>query len=317
MKIYTISMTLVQLEYIVAVDDYRHFATAAEKCFVTQPTLSMQIQKLEELMGVTIFDRSKQPVVPTEVGVRIIDQARKVLSEARKIDEIVDEEKGILSGILRIGILPTLSPYLLPLFIRSFIEKYPEIEVVVDELVTEEIIKKLEKNQLDVGLFVTPSGVNSLDERLIFDEEFVAYISPEHELAKVNQIDPFLLNVDDVWVLNEGHCFRNQVLNICKPQQGIKDKFRFQSGSLEALKKIVDKHGGMTLLPELASLDLPEKEQKKLKWFKEPQPVREVSLITHRSFMKRKMTQVLYEEIIKSIPGEIKSKKNTKVIRWN
>ncbi|MEN8251611.1 MAG: LysR substrate-binding domain-containing protein [Bacteroidota bacterium] len=310
-------MTLVQFEYIVAVDDHRHFATAAEKCFVTQPTLSMQIQKLEEIMGVTIFDRSKHPVVPTEVGSRIIDQARKVLSEARKINEIVDEEKGVLNGTLRIGILPTLSPYLLPLFIRSFIEKYPNIEVVVDELVTGEIVKRLEKNQLDVGLFVTPSGVSTLDEHPIFNEEFVAYISPAHELNEVASIDPFLLNVDDVWVLNEGHCFRNQVLNICQPQQGKLEQFRFQSGSLEALKKIVDKHGGMTLLPELACIDLPENEIEKLKWFKEPKPVREVSLVTHRSFMKRKMTQVLYEEIANSIPKNIRSKKNTKVIRWN
>jgi LysR family hydrogen peroxide-inducible transcriptional activator len=310
-------MTLVQLEYIVAVDDYRHFATAAEKCFVTQPTLSMQIQKMEDMIGVTIFDRSKQPVVPTEVGALIIDQARKVLSEAQRINEIVDEEKGVLSGTLRIGILPTLSPYLLPLFINSFIQNYPLIEVVVDELVTKEIIKKLEKNQLDVGLFVTPSGANSLEERPIFNEEFVAYISPTHSLNKVESIDPFLLNAEDVWVLNEGHCFRNQVLNICQPPIDNQGQFRFQSGSLEALKRIVDKHGGITLLPELACLDLPQHEKDKLKWFKEPKPVREVSLVTHRSFMKRKMTQVLYEEMVDSIPDNIKSKKNTEVIRWN
>jgi LysR family hydrogen peroxide-inducible transcriptional activator len=310
-------MTLVQYEYIVAVDDYRHFATAAEKCFVTQPTLSMQIQKLEDQLGILIFDRSKQPVVPTEVGAVIITQARLVLNEAGRIREIINDEKGILSGTLRIGILPTLSPYLLPLFIKDFIEKYPDLDVNVEEAVTEQIIGKLRKNQLDIGLFVTPSGVNGLHEQPIFNEEFVAYVGKEHALSKVETIDPFLLNVEDVWVLNEGHCFRNQVLNICQPSESSAMQFKFQSGSLEALKKIVDRHGGITLLPELATIDMSELEQENLRWFKEPKPVREVSLVTHRSFLKRKMTEALFNEIMVSIPDDLKSKKNMQVVRWN
>lgn len=310
-------MTLVQYEYIVAVDDYRHFATAAEKCFVTQPTLSMQVQKLEDQLGILIFDRSKHPVVPTEIGAEVISQARLVLNEAGRIREIINEEKGILSGILRIGILPTLSPYLLPLFIKDFIEKYPELEVNVEEAITEQIIDKLQKNRLDVGLFVTPSGVNGLEEQPIFNEEFVAYVGKEHELSEVETIDPFLLNVEDVLVLNEGHCFRNQVLNICQPRERSASQFKFQSGSLEALKKIVDRHGGITLLPELATIDMSELEQENLRWFKDPKPVREISLVTHRSFLKRKMTEALFNEIMNSIPNDLKSKKNTKVVKWN
>jgi LysR family hydrogen peroxide-inducible transcriptional activator len=310
-------MTLVQYEYIVAVDDYRHFATAAEKCFVTQPTLSMQIQKLEDQLGILIFDRSKHPVVPTEVGTAIITQARLVLNEAGRINEIINEEKGILSGSLRIGILPTLSPYLLPLFIKDFIEKYPDLELNVEEGITEQIIDKLRKNQLDVGLFVTPSGATGLDEHPIFNEEFVAYVGEEHALSNVEAIDPFLLNVEDVWVLNEGHCFRNQVLNICQPPKSSITKFKFQSGSLEALKRIVDRHGGITLLPELATIDMSESEQENLRWFKEPKPVREVSLVTHRSFLKRKMTEALFNGIMDSIPDNLKSKKNMQVVRWN
>ena len=310
-------MTLVQYEYVVAVDDYRHFATAAEKCFVTQPTLSMQIQKLEDQLGVLIFDRSKHPVVPTEVGGAIISQARLVLNEASRIREIINDEKGILSGNLRVGILPTLSPYLLPLFIKGFIEKYPDLEVNVEEAITDQIIDKLRKNQLDVGIFVTPSGAKGLEENPIFNEEFVAYVGHEHELGKVETIDPFLLDVEDVWVLNEGHCFRNQVLNICQTPDSSSSKFKFQSGSLEALKKIVDRHGGVTLLPELATIDMSAKEQENLRWFKEPKPVREVSLVTHRSFLKRKMTEALFNEIMESIPDDIKSKKNTQIIRWN
>ena len=310
-------MTLVQYEYIVAVDDFRHFATAAEKCFVTQPTLSMQIQKLEDQLGILIFDRSKHPVVPTEIGAEVISQARLVLNEAGRIKEIINEEKGILSGILRIGILPTLSPYLLPLFIKDFIEKYPELEINVEEAITEQIIDKLRKNQLDVGLFVTPSGVNGLAEQPIFNEEFVAYVGKDHALRKVETIDPFLLNVEDVLVLNEGHCFRNQVLNICQPPERSASQFKFQSGSLEALKKIVDRHGGITLLPELATIDMSELEQENLRWFKDPKPVREVSLVTHRSFLKRKMTEALFNEIMDSIPDDLKSKKNTELVKWN
>ena len=310
-------MTLVQFEYIVAVDDHRHFATAAEKCFVTQPTLSMQIQKLEDKLGVLIFDRSKHPVIPTEVGVAIISQARVVLSGAARIKEIIDDEKGIMSGTLRIGIIPTLSPYLLPLFIKDFIETHHDLVVHVEELITDQIIEKLRKNQLDVGLFVTPSGVNGLVEQPIFNEEFVAYVDEKHALNKVETIDPFLLNVEEVWVLNEGHCFRNQVLNICHPPDRQNAQFKFQSGSLEALKKIVDRHGGITFLPELATVDMSESEQANLRWFKEPKPVREVSLVTHRNFLKLKMTEALYNQIIDSIPNDIKSKKNTQVVKWN
>ena len=310
-------MTLVQYEYIVAVDDFRHFATAAENCYVTQPTLSMQIQKLENQLGVLIFDRSKHPVIPTDVGVNIINQARVVLSEARRIKEIIDVEKGVISGTLKIGILPTLSPYLLPLFIKGFTGKYPEVEVNVEEMITKQIVYKLGKNQLDVGLFVTPSGVNSLEERPIFNEEFVAYLGEGHALKNIETIDPFLLNVDDVWVLNEGHCFRNQVLNICQPTESTSAQFKFQSGSLEALKKLVDRHGGMTLLPELAILDMSEREQGNLRWFKDPKPVREVSLVIHRGFLKRKMTESLFKEIMASIPNDMRSKKNTQTVRWN
>jgi LysR family transcriptional regulator, hydrogen peroxide-inducible genes activator len=310
-------MTLVQYEYIVAVDDYRHFATAAEKCFITQPTLSMQIQKLEEQLGVLIFDRSKHPVVPTDAGSKIITQARIVLNEARKITEIINDEKGIVSGNLRIGLLPTLSPYLLPLFIKRFIDKYPAVAVDVAELVTDDIVDKLRRNQLDVGIFVTPSGDSGLEERPLFNEEFVAYVGREHALNKVETVDPFLLNVDDVWVLNEGHCFRNQVLKICQPAEHTTERFRFQSGSLEALKKLVEKHGGITLLPELATLDMPEEELQNLRWFKDPKPVREVSLVIHRSFLKRKMTEALFNEILAAIPENIRSKKNTRVVRWN
>ncbi len=309
-------MTLVQLEYIVAVDDKRHFAEAAKLCFVTQPTLSMQIQKLEQQLGVQIFDRSKHPVLPTEIGQRIIKQSRIVLNEAGKIKSFISDEKGTLSGKLRIGIIPTLSPYLLPLFINNFIKTYPEINLEVQELITGQIIDKIEKNQLDIGIIVTPTDHENLEELPLFYEEFVAYVSSTNSLYKKLELAPQDINLDDVWVLNEGHCFRNQVLNICKPRKSAHEKFRFECGSLEALKKIVDHHNGLTLLPELATLDMTEVELEKVRTFSNPIPVREVSLIVHKSFVKRGLTKALYTTIKTSIPNDISSKKSGKVIRW-
>lgn len=177
-------MTLVQLEYLVAVDTYRHFATAAKNCFVTQPTLSMQLQKLEEEMGMQLFDRSRVPVRPTELGKDIIAQARVVLAEAKKVQEIVQNQKQELSGELRIGIIPTLAPYLIPLFITSFMEHYPDVRVVVQELLTDEIVEKLNHELLDVGLLVTPLENKSIKELPLFYEAFVTYINPSHALAK-------------------------------------------------------------------------------------------------------------------------------------
>ena len=309
-------MTLVQYEYIVAVDDYRHFATAAQKCFVTQPTLSMQIQKLEEQLDVQIFDRAKHPVEPTEIGKKIIEQARIVLSEAKKITELISDEKGTIEGDLRIGIIPTLSPYLLPLFVNTFVESHPSIHLEVQELITDQIIEKMDKGQLDAGLFVTPSDNESLEEIPLFYEEFVAYVAPGDRLFKKLELAPQDINLDDVWVLNEGHCFRNQVLNICKPRKSAGEKFRFECGSLEALKKLVDHHSGITLLPELATIEMSEAELEKVRTISDPVPVREVSLVVKKSFAKRGIVKALYETIKSSIPDDISSAKSGKVIKW-
>lgn len=310
-------MSLIQYQYIVAVDEYRHFATAADKCFVTQPTLSMQIQKLEQQLGVLLFDRSKHPVVPTDVGRKVIDQARIILNENQKLQAIIYEEQQVTTGTLRIGIIPTLSPYLLPLFVTSFMNKYPDVEMVVQELITERIIKKLQADQLDVGVFVTPSEDPSLIEKILFREEFIAYIGENHPLSKKDTLDPSDIEGTDIWVLNEGHCFRNQVLNICQPLGDTKEQFRFESGSLEALKKLVDKHGGITLLPELATLDMGASEKNKVHFFNDPKPVREVSLVFHRSFVKSRLTALLYDEILNAIPENSRVEKNGKIIRWN
>ncbi|MDN5216204.1 hydrogen peroxide-inducible genes activator [Fulvivirgaceae bacterium BMA12] len=311
-------MTLIQLEYVVAVDTYRHFAKAAEKCFITQPTLSMQIQKLEDSLGVIIFDRSKHPVMPTEIGQSIIKQARIVLNESKKIKEIIDDEKQELVGEIRLGIIPTLSPYLLPLFINTFIEKYPRVEIQVEEFLTSQIIEKLKYDLLDIGLVVTPVKEQGIIEKPLFYEEFYTYVSSQHALSKKPVLSMDDIDVNDLWLLNEGHCFREQTLNLCgayqdKPKN---EHFRYESGSLEALRKIVDQRRGLTLLPELATYDLTLENKKKLRPFVAPVPVREVSLIMHRSFLKRKIVEALFKEIIDSLPPDMAARKQGNVIKW-
>ena len=309
-------MTLIQLEYIIAVDNHRHFGRAAESCFVTQPTLSMQIHKLEEQLGILIFDRSKSPISPTDIGRRIIDQGRIVVNEAKKMQHLIDEEKGEVAGELRIGIIPTLSPYLLPLFIHNFIEKYPAIKLTVEELVTEQVIDKLKMEQLDIAIIVTPYDDPNLITKPIFYEEFFAYVSHrsrffEQEMLSINSIP-----ANELWLLNEGHCFRDQVLNLCHTYKDRDASFKYESGSLEALKKIVDRHGGVTLLPELATLDFDKSSQARVRPFEDPKPVREVSLVMHKSFLKRKLAEALYKEILDAIPDYINIQKHGKVIKW-
>ena len=309
--------TLIQLEYIIAVDTHRHFGKAAESCFVTQPTLSMQIQKLEEGLGVIIFDRSKQPVVPTDIGKQIIAQAREVISQARRIDEIIAEEKEEISGELKIAIIPTLAPYLLPLFISSFLEKYPKISLTVEEMLTDRIVQSLHNDQIDIGLLVTPLNEQGLVEKPLFYEEFLVYASERHPITAKKQVSGEDLDLENLWLLNEGHCFRNQVLNICNHDQRIgRTPFRYESGSLESLRRIVDRQRGLTLLPELATLDLDKDSKRKLRGFSDPVPTREVSLVLRRSFLKRRMVEVLHEEILESLPPLIKSRKADRVVRW-
>lgn len=309
-------MTIIQFEYIIAVDNHRHFGRAAEACFVTQPTLSMQIQKLEDQLGILIFDRSKQPVIPTDIGKRIIAQARIVISDVKRINELVLEEKGEISGELTIGIIPTLSPYLLPLFVNNFITSYPTVKLRVYELVTEEVVKRLKNETLDLGIIVTPYNDPGLVEKPLFYEEFFAYISEESSLSKKESLSVDDISSDEIWLLNEGHCFREQVLNLCKSYAERDSQFMYESGSLEALKKIVDKHGGMTLLPQLATLDMNENEQLHLKSFVDPKPVREVSIVMHKSYLKRKLVEVLHNEILASIPEHLNVKKHGEVIKW-
>ena len=200
-------MTITQLEYIIAVDTHKSFAEAARHCFVTQPTLSMQIKKIEEELNVLIFDRSKKPVLTTDIGRMIIDQARITVQEASRIKEVIQNQKDEIKGTLKVGIIPTLSPYLLPLFITNFIQDYPEVNLVVEELLSSQIIEKLSSDMLDVGILVTPLNLKSIIEMPLFYEKFVVYMSSNHPLSEKTRIDFKELDINEMWLLKEGALF--------------------------------------------------------------------------------------------------------------
>ena len=310
-------MTITQLEYIIAVDTYRHFSVAAEQCFITQPTLSMQIQKLEEDLGIKIFDRSKQPVIPTEIGEEIIKQARVIIHEVKMMHQSIKDRKGLVAGELRIGIIPTLAPYLLPLFLQSFLDKYPDIKIRVKEMTTEIIIEKLKAGRIDAGLLVTPLQDSSIIEYPLFYEELVAYVSKSNAAFKKNYVLADDIDLKELWLLEEGHCFRSQIISLCelKKQSNLQSHFEYEAGSVETLRKMVEMNKGITILPELATIDFSLKQQNMIRHFRSPAPVREVSLVTHRNYVKKKLVDVLKEEVLGSLPKKITLNKNSNVIK--
>lgn len=307
-------MTLTQLEYMVAVDTYRHFVLAAEKCFVTQPTLSMQLQKLEEELGVKIFDRTKQPVIPTEIGARIIAQARVVLRESGMIKQLIHDEKDVMTGELRIGIIPTLAPYLLPTLFKQVRSKYPQLELVIKETITEEVIHELKNNRLDCGLVVTPLKDASIKEDVLFYEELFVYVSRKNALYDKKYVLADDIDPNQLWLLEEGHCFRSQVLNLCELRKSGDLHFKYATGNIETLKRMVDKSNGLTILPELAVMEFNKTQMKLVKRLKDPSPAREVSLVTHRDHIKTKLIQTLKDEILQMVPKNMQQLRNKKIV---
>lgn len=308
-------MTLVQLEYIVAVDTYRSFGVAAEKCFITQPTMSMQVQKLEEDLGVILFDRSKQPVMPTEIGVEILEQARIILKESYQVKELISDRKGGVEGELKIGIIPTMAPYLMPKVISSFMDKYPKVQLIIWEYTTGQIVHELKNGLLDCGILSTPVEDKSLRESPLFYESFVVYLSQSSPLIKKKNLSAKDINLDDLWLLNEGHCMRNQILNICNRKRSDELKpFEYNTDSVETLKRMVDMDKGITLLPELATADFSVKQLDRVRYFRSPEPTREISIVTHRNFLKRKLISVLEHEILSVIPKRMQSKKEKEIM---
>lgn len=300
-------MNIQQLEYIVAVDNHRHFVHAAEHCNVTQPTLSMMIRKLEDELGIKIFDRTKQPIVPTGIGRQIIDQAKTILREAGRMNEIAKHFNGDLSGELRIGIIPTVAPYLLPHFVQPFIETHPNIRLHVSEMITERITNELKLGNLDVGIVASISDENSLQEIPLYKERFYAYVSERAGLYNKQYILPGDIEPNELWLLEEGHCFRTQIQRLCELSRNSQfgNSFNYRSGSIETLMRMVDRNGGITILPELAIVDLSEDKKRHIRQFKFPAPAREVCLVVNREQVKTRLIEALKTGIIEYVPQAV------------
>ena len=306
-------MNLQQLEYIVAVDTHRHFANAAGKSFVTQATLSMMIKKLEDEIGIKIFDRRKQPVTPTKEGEEFILRAKQVLADVKRLKDFAEEVKGEIAGDIHLGIIPTLAPYLLPIFLKNFINKYPRLNIFIKELITEDIIDHIKKGELDLGLVATPLNEPFIKEYPLFYEEFFAYSSQGEKLPWKKYLLPQMIDLRRLWLLEEGHCFRSQVLNLCelKKKDVENENLHYEAGSIETLINLVDKYQGITIIPHLAVLNLKPSQKKNIREFANPKPVREISIIAGNNFARTKILEKLKEEIITKIPiPALKKNKN-------
>lgn len=300
-------MTITQLLYVLAVAEHKNFTKAAQNCHVTQPTLSMQVQKLEEELNVQIFDRTKKPIELTSVGQKIVSQAKNIVAEAERINDIVDQEKGFIGGEFKLGIIPTIMPTLLPMFLKTYVKKYPKVKLKIEELTTDEIINRLQDGNLDGAIAATPLQIDSIKERVLYYEPFVGYISPNHRLKFKVQIETSDLDINDMLVLEDGHCFRQGVLNLCKTKKEQElDNFQLESGSIEMLVKLVNEGMGMTLLPYLNTLDLKDNEKENLRFFVNPSPAREVSLLYNKNELKIQIIDSIQQIISGIIRGAIK-----------
>lgn len=298
-------MTITQLKYTLAVAEHGNFTTASDKCFVTQPTLSMQVQKLEEELGVVIFNRSTKPLQVTDIGKKVLFQAKKIVEESSRMNDVVSEEKGIIGGTLRVGIIPTVSSTLLPLFLNIFLKKHKNVELKIEEFNTETISQKLEDNTIDCAIAATPLNNNTIIERPLYYEPFIAYVPEHHFLAGNKTLGVDDLSNGDILILKDGHCFRNQVLNLCSFED-LNKQYELKSGSFETLINLSNNGPWMTIIPYLHSNNLSPKNLENIIPFEEPSPAREISMIYSKSQLKLPVINALTTTISSVIRGQIK-----------
>ena len=296
-------MTLQQLEYVLALEKTRHFVRAAELCGVTQPTLSAMIQKLEDELDCKIFDRSRNPIEPTEIGLQIIRQAQEIVIQSNQLKETVQAQKEKLSGSLNLAIIPTIAPYLLPQFISAFKRSYPTISLKVSEMHTSTIIEKLRLAEIDMAILSTPLENPKILEVPLYYEKFAAYISPNELIYERSELSANDMPLDQLWVLEEGHCLRNQVFNFCndKPQHIA----TYEAGSIDTLIKIVDVNGGYTVIPELHIDLLTEKQKLNLRNIVNPEATREISVVIRHDFVREGLLNAVAECIKQIIPAHM------------
>ena len=307
-------MTIQQLEYILAVDQFRHFARAAEYCRVTQPTLSAMIQKLEDELGVKLFDRTVQPVCPTPIGQKVIDQARVILAQAAQVKEIISEEKQSLAGVFHLGVLPTIAPYLLPRFFPQLMEKYPELDIRVTEMKTQDIQQALHAGDIDAAIIASKLEDTFLKEETLFYETFFGYVSCKEPLFKHDVIRTSDITGERLWLLDEGHCFRDQLVRFCQMETVKVNQMAYHLGSMETFMRMVESGKGVTFIPELAIDQLNDTQKELVRPFAIPTPTRQIILITNEHFIRTTLLEVLTKEIQASVPREMLSLRATQCV---
>jgi LysR family hydrogen peroxide-inducible transcriptional activator len=304
-------MTLTQLNYILAVDRCRNFAQAARECFVTQPTLSMQIHKLEDYLQIQIFDRTKTPVEPTPMGKKVLEYARKVMQHSGALEELARSLRGEVAGEYILAVIPTLAPYVLPLFVNAFTGKFPDVELKIYEYQTDEFIRYLKEGKIDGAILATPLEVKEISEEHLFFEPFKVFFTPDHPLLKKKSIDEKELDLSEAWLLKEGHCMRVQALHLCQvKKEGASKNLFFEAGSLETLINMVKSMKGFTVLPYLATLTLSGKDKELLRDFRSQLPVRDISFVTGPLSMKTSIKDALVKVILSKLPKELKKERS-------
>lgn len=289
-------MNIQQLEYIVAVDQFKNFSKAADHCYITQATLSTMIKKLEEELDVVIFDRKNNPVMTTDEGKQIVAQAVKILQETYYLKEIAKNNVHEISGTIKIGIIPTIANSLLPIVLMPLLKKYPELMIEMYEVTTNNILKQLKEGALDMGILATPLETEEIEEEILYYETLMVY-------GAMNKDTQFIIPEDikrhKIWLLEEGNCLRNQVINLCslKKKENMPTNLKFDAHSFGTLLNMVDQLGGLTLIPELYYQTLTDERKEKVKFFKSPIPVREVSIVYYRPFAKKNTIDAIATEI--------------------
>ena len=304
-------MTLQQLEYIDAVYEHMHFAKAAEQCGVTQPTLSAMIQKLEAELDVRLFERTSQQVTPTAVGTQVVEQARRVLLEARRIREIVAEQKGCVAGKFRLGILPTIAPYLIPRFFPRLCEQNPELDLRVVEMKTSAMKTALARGDIDAAIMVNLGDLDGFAATTLYYEQFLAYVSRPDALFSRKTIKTHDLNNEFLWLLDEGHCFRDQLVKFCNLKAARESKEAYMLGSIETFMRIVEGGKGVTFIPELALDQLNSQQRELVRPFAVPIPTREIVLVTSKAFVRNAVRSLLEEAIRRAVPPRMLRLNNT------
>ncbi len=304
-------MTLQQMEYIVAVYRLRHFAKAAEQCGVTQPTLSAMIQKLEKELGTKIFERSSQQVTPTAIGKLIVEQAWEVLTRANRIKDIVEEQRHSLSGTFRIGILPTIAPYLLPRFFTKMEKENSSTDFQILEMKTAEITKAMQHGEIDAAIAVRLDELDIFNQTTLFYEQFIAYVAKNDALFAKKNIKTSDLSNEFLWLLDEGHCFRDQLVKFCNLKSATESKSKYSLGSIETFMRMVESGQGVTFIPELALCQLSENQAELVRPFALPIPVREVVLLTPKDFVRQSIAEVIIKSVKENVPQSMLSYNNT------